>query len=336
MERLWGRMPGARGMMRWLEGARLIMIFVAATIVAYGLTLYLTGPTLKLRRATHQLAEGNLSVRVAPQMGRRRDELADLGRDFDRMAERIESLLQNQRRLLGDISHELRSPLARLQIASELAGQSASEEVRPYLERIEREAERLNLLIGQLLTISRLEMAGAEPRREPVELEVLVGEVAADADFEARPLSRHVQVVRSSECLVKGSPDLLRSAVENVVRNAARYTAENTTVEIALECRGTEAAITVRDFGPGVPQEELEHLFRPFYRVATARDRQSGGVGLGLSITERAVHLHGGSVRAANAPGGGLVVEITLPLEPLGSTEKSLDAAAGARQPAST
>jgi signal transduction histidine kinase len=163
--------------------ARFLAAFLAAGIVAYGLALYLTAPTVKLRQATRQLASGDLSTRVGAKMGRRRDELADLGRDFDGMAERIEALMLTERRLLGDISHELRSPLARLQVALDLAFQTADAETRGFLERIERESGRLNTLIGQLLILTRLETAGTDAPRKRVDLTQLVNEIASDADF---------------------------------------------------------------------------------------------------------------------------------------------------------
>jgi signal transduction histidine kinase len=302
--------PGAR-LLRWLA------VFLTAGVVCYGLARYLTAPVAKLRAATRRLAAGDLAVRVSPSLGNRRDELAELGRDFDRMAERLDALLASQRRLLGDISHELRSPLARLSVALELARQRAGASAKAELDRIEREAEQLNLLIGQLLTLTRLESGVEGKERTLVELAPLVREIAADADFEARGRKRAVRFSSGEECAVDGTPSLLRSAIENVVRNAVTYTAEDTAVEISLRCDRREkarAVITVRDHGPGVPEEALADLFRPFYRVADARERQTGGVGLGLAITERAVRLHGGTVSAANAPDGGLMVEINLPV----------------------
>ncbi|MBV9867032.1 MAG: HAMP domain-containing protein [Abitibacteriaceae bacterium] len=303
---------------------RLLVVALTLGAVCYGLALYLTAPAIKLRQATLELAAGNLAVRVGPQMGNRRDELADLGRDFDVMAERVESMLMSERRLLGDISHELRSPLARLQVALDLAMQTATGETVGFLERIDHEADSLNVLIGQLLTLTRLETAGAEARGEVVNLAHVVGEIASDADFEASGQDRGVRVVNLEECIIPGNANLLRSAVENVVRNAVRYTPPGKDVEISLRRESAtekpdepeRAVITVRDCGPGVPEEALTRLFDPFYRIEGARDRQSGGVGLGLSITERAVRLHGGKVRAVNAAGGGLLVEIQLPLAP--------------------
>jgi signal transduction histidine kinase len=296
---------------------RLGAVLLTAGLFCYWLARYLTSPIVRLRSATQRLANGDLSARVSPEIGNRRDELADLARDFDLMAERIESLINAQQRLLGDISHELRSPLARLSVALELARQSAGPDASTALDRIEREAGRLNLLIGQLLALSRLESGAGGGARERIDLTGLVQDIASDADFEAKSLKRSVRIVASEECLAYGLEELLRSAIENVVRNAVRYTREETEVEITLrrEQNGKVAVIRVRDHGEGVPEAALGDLFLPFYRVADARDRQSGGTGLGLSIAERAVRLHGGSVTAANAPDGGLVVEIRLPLE---------------------
>jgi signal transduction histidine kinase len=274
---------------------------------------------VKLRAVTRQLTEGDLSARVGPLMGTRRDELADMGRDFDTMAARIEALLGAQARLLRDISHELRSPLARLGVALDLLRKRTPPEAETHLARIELEAARLNEMIGQLLSLSRWETGadGARPRR--VDLPALVREVAEDADFEARSQNRSVEVAECDACETAGVPALLRSAFENVVRNAVRHAPEGTAVRVSLDCLKTgagegEAVMRVRDEGPGVPEEALKDIFRPFYRVDDSRTRETGGVGLGLAITERAVRLHSGAVSAANVHGGGFVVEIRLPI----------------------
>lgn len=293
-----------------------LAMILTGGIVCYGLARYLTAPLAAIRTGVHRIAGGDLSVRLGAKLGTRRDELADLSRDFDLMAERLEALALSQRRLLGDISHELRSPLARLNVALGLARQRAGESARGALDRIEREAERLNELIGQLLTLTRLEIGEEKIERAEIDLRDLVNEIAADADFEASHRRRHVAIVNSDACVISGNEELLRSAIENVIRNAVRYTAEGTTVEVALAYRLTgsqrEAVISVSDYGGGVPEATLGELFRPFYRVADARERKTGGTGLGLAITQRAVQLHGGTVEARNAEGG-LVVEIRLP-----------------------
>lgn len=323
---------------RWVLSHQHLLHLVAMSLIGgafcYGLAKYLTAPVTKLRRATNELARGNLAIRVGPSLGKRRDELASLGSDFDVMAEQIESLLKAQRRLLGDISHELRSPLARLNVALELARQRAGSEATSALERIQHEAENLNQLIGQLLALTRLETGTREISNTRFDLAKLVRGIAEDADFEARSRNRSVGVRSSESCMISGSEELLRPAIENVVRNAVQYTAEKSQVEIEIKagassldgCSARATAqperlseglveITIRDHGAGVPENVLAEIFRPFYRVDDARDRESGGTGLGLAITERAVRLHGGTVTATNAPDAGLVVTITLPLD---------------------
>lgn len=297
------------------QAIRLLVILVIGGIFCYWLARYLTTPLFKLRTTTNQLAEGDFSARVATNLAKRRDEVGQLGRDFNTMAERLESMVKAQQRLLGDISHELRSPLARLGVALGLARQRSGPEATGALDRIERESDNLNEMISQLLTLTRLESGTDGRKRTEVDLEALVREVSADADFEARSVNRSVRVVASDKCSIDGVEDLLRSAVENVVRNALRFTPEGTAVEVALRKQNGNgdnvAVISVRDRGHGVPAESLEKIFRPFYRTEDARDRQSGGgTGLGLAITERAVRMHGGTVQAANAPEGGLSVEM--------------------------
>lgn len=298
---------------------RLLVILVIGGIFCFWLARYLTTPLLKLRTTTNELAEGNLGARVADKLTKRRDEVGQLGRDFNGMAERLESMVKAQQRLLGDISHELRSPLARLGVALGLARQRSGSEANGALDRIERESDNLNEMISQLLELTRLESGTDVRKRTAVDLASLVRDVAEDADYEAHSVNRSVQVVWTERCTINGIEDLLRSAVENVVRNAVRFTPEGTAVEVALQRQngsgGPCAVISVRDHGNGVPEESLEKIFRPFYRAEDARDRQSGGgTGLGLAITERAVRMHGGSVKAENAKDGGLSVELRLKL----------------------
>jgi len=295
---------------------RLLAVFLTAGLVCYGLARYLTAPVLRLRDATNRLAGGDLAVRVGPAVGNRKDELAQLGHDFDLMAARIESLLTTQRQLLSDVSHELRSPLARLNVALALARQRSGPEAAAPLDRIEAEAEQLNALIGRVLELARLESGAAPAERAPVDLGRLLEDIAADADFEARAKDCTVTFSAAEPCRVLGREPLLRSAFENVVRNAVRYTARGTGVEIGMAPAAGGVVVTVRDHGPGVAEEHLDAMFEPFYRLADARDRESGGTGLGLAITRRAIRLHGGSVQAANAEDGGLIVELRLPPEP--------------------
>ncbi len=230
------------------------------------------------------------------------------------MAERIEDLIDSQKRLQRDISHELRSPLARLNVALELARQRSGEEARASLDRIERETDRMNEMIGQLLSLNLLETGTRQAPQQEVDLSGLVRDIVSDADFEARSRNRTVQLHQSDDIFIKGSVDLLRRIGENVVRNAVNYTDEGTSVEVDLARDEASGLVTirVRDHGPGVPDEELQKIFEPFYRTAVARDRKSGGTGIGLAIVERAARRHGGSVTARNATDGGLIVEIVL------------------------
>ena len=274
----------------------------------------------QLRAATQKLAAGDLTARAGVPPAGRHDEIAELVRDFDTMADRLETSVKAQARLLNDISHELRSPLARLNVALGLSRQRSGPEAQSALERIELEANRLNELIGRLLTIARLESGDQAMKQVPIRLQELIREIAQDAEFEAQSRKCRVDVTKVDDCTVMGDPSLLRSAIENVVRNAIQYTREGTDVQIGLECKEgtseTEAVIKISDFGPGVPDEALDKLFRPFYRIDDARGRQTGGVGLGLAIAERAVRLHGGTIQAGNRSEGGLMIEIRLPAHP--------------------
>ncbi|HYJ90584.1 MAG TPA: ATP-binding protein [Pyrinomonadaceae bacterium] len=294
-----------------LRYLRLAGLLLTALLVCYALARYLSSPIGKIRQATQQLAEGNLRTRVADRIGRRHDELAALARDFDLMAERIESLVTSQQRLLRDISHELRSPLARMNVALGIGKQKASPEVAPQFERIESEADRLNVMIGRLLTLSKLESGAQDYEKEPVDLVEIVASVVDDADFEARPLGKSVNMNGDGSCIVEGNEALLRSAVENILRNAVRYTKEGTTIDVSVEHVGDKVKVAVLDHGGGVPESELKNLFKPFYRIGEARERSTGGIGLGLAIADRAIAAHEGTLTAKNTSDG-LNVEIGL------------------------
>jgi two-component system sensor histidine kinase CpxA len=309
-------------LLRILQRPRVIAlpITIAALISILAcmlLSRYLTLPLERLRRATQHIAAGDLAQRVGPSMGRRQDEIADLAGAFDKMAERLERAFNAQRQLLSDASHELRSPLARLQVALELARQRSRDDAEEELGRIELEIERLNGLIGQLLEFSRLEAGVDAAHVQRVEMQELLEGVVADAQFEAESKGCKVSLCESFEAIIDGNAMLLRSAIENVVRNAARYTKPGTAVEISMRKEAEKPGgilIQVRDHGPGVPEEMLPHLFEPFVRVEAARDRSSGGHGLGLAIADRAIRLYGGSIAAKNERDGGLSVLIYLPL----------------------
>jgi two-component system sensor histidine kinase CpxA len=311
-------LPPAPNGMFGPHGLPIFVGILSSGLVCYLLARYLTSPIVRLRAATQRLAEGDLAARAGVPQSRRHDEMAELMRDFDRMAERLEKLVNAQKRLLTDISHELRSPLARLNVALELARRRSGSDAGSALDRIDRETNRLTQLIQKLLTIARLDGGDEFIQKSPIHLEHLISEIAKDAAFEAQDRRCEVEVDVVDDCIVNGNARLLQSAIENVVRNAVRYTEPGTNVQVRLEqglgVKGPEAVVRVTDSGPGVPEEAIDKLFRPFYRIDDARGRQTGGVGLGLAITERAVALHGGAIRALNRPQGGLMVEIRVPL----------------------
>lgn len=304
-----------------IPGIGIMIAIISSGLVCYLLARSMTRPVTRLRQAAQSLAAGDLTARTGAPTGGPRGEMLELMRDFDRMAERLETLVDSQSRLLKDVSHELRSPLARLSVALGLARQRSTPEIEGSLSRIELEADRLNQLIQRLLTISRLESGADGIRKSSLSLRELAEQVAHDAEYESP--GRHCVVTANGastsddEFLVEADPELLRSAVENVVRNATRYTAEGTTVRVQLERqtgpKGEEMVVRVSDSGPGVPDEALVKIFEPFYRLDDARNRKTGGAGLGLSIADRAIRLHGGQLRASNRKEGGLEVEIRIP-----------------------
>ncbi len=306
---------------------RWILLSVALIVtgaVSYLLARSITRPIDDLTAATQKLAAGDLAARSSSATRARGDELARLGASFDTMAQRIHELIESRERLLRDISHELRSPLARMRVALGLVRQPGADAER-QLARLELEIERLNGLIGQILSVSRLGAAGAELELERVDLGGLIETIVRDATYEAQSADRTVSWEPPARRIeVRGNPHWLGSAIENVVRNAVRHTPAGSAVKLGLVEEPGCALVCVEDEGPGVPADDLEHIFEPFYRssgsagsagVASARDRASGGEGLGLAITERVLRAHGGSVRALNRQSGGLRVELRLPVQ---------------------
>lgn len=299
--------------------SRVAALLLASGVVCWLLTWQITKPIGTLRAAARRFADGDLTVRVGLSRELRRgDELTDLASEFDRMAARIQELITSQQQLLADISHEVRSPLARLSLALDLARRRLGDGV-PEHERMAREVERIDSLIGQLLTLARLRAEAHQRQFEPINLRGLVREVVQDARFEADGSGRAVTFDGQIDAIVRGDRGLLRSAIENVVRNAIRYAPEETVVSMTMEPvgseRGRRTAVVVRDRGPGVPPEMLARLFDPFFRVDDARTPTSGGAGLGLAITRQAMAAHGGSATVENAPDGGLIVRLELPTE---------------------
>ena len=283
-----------------------IFVMLAAVLLCYWLAFHLTQPVRALKAAVERFGKGDLKARVGST---RRDELGQLAGAFDRMAGRIETLLTAERRLLLDISHELRSPLARLGVAVELA--RSGEDKEAALNRIQKESDRLNALVGQLLQVTRAEGDPNSLRRHPVRLDELVEQLVSDSEIEAAAHHCAVTYGKREPVTVEGDPELLRRAVENVIRNAIRYAPPQSAVEVSLARQNGRAVVDIRDRGPGVPEEALPRLFDAFYRVETDRNRTSGGIGLGLSIARRAIELHKGSIRAQNAdPGLEVIMEL--------------------------
>jgi two-component system sensor histidine kinase CpxA len=299
------------GLLMWpgTQVAVLSIAILAAAITSALIARYLSSPISRVQKATRSLAAGALDARVGGPLNRRKDEVGTLARDFDTMAERIQALLTDKETLLRDVSHELRSPLARMRVALALAQRRADGAAQPDLARIEREAERLDGLVGQIMTLTRLRTA-TEPRRELVQLDRIVADVLDDARFE-HP-GRCIELAATTPAQLRGDAAGIKSAVENVVRNALIY-ADNSHIEVRVEAANGAARVRVLDRGPGVPPAELTRIFEPFYRTDKSRAHQTDGQGIGLAITARVMELHGGSVHALNRAGGGLEVVLTLP-----------------------
>jgi two-component system sensor histidine kinase CpxA len=289
-------------------------VVTLAIIIAAGTALLLaksfSSPIVRLQRATRALAAGQLDARVGAPVDQRKDEVGTLARDFDAMAEQIQALINGKEMLLRDVSHELRSPLARIRVALALAERKADDSARQDLERIDQETERLDQLVGQILTLARLRSSSLD---QPVDvnLKELVTEVVADASFE-QP-DTHIAFEAREAPVIAGNPGELASAVENVIRNAVLHSGPDSKVEVRLKTTPREITLTVADNGTGVPNDDLKRLFEPFYRVDSSRDHKQSGYGLGLAIAARIIERHGGKVDARNRPGGGLAVSFRLP-----------------------
>ena len=261
------------------------------------------------------MASGDLTSRVGTA-SLRSDEIGRLGLDFNHMALRVESVLLSQKRLLADISHELRSPLARLQLAIGIAQQQPdmeqSQTTNKQLERIEKESQRMEQMIGQVLTLSRLEAQDRLPENCTVILDELLQELIKDAQFEAQVLDKQVGFNCAADITLQGDPSLLASALENILRNAVKYAQHR--VDVKVEQPNDRIYITISDDGQGLPEQDLKKIFTPFYRASAARERGSGGVGLGLAIAQQAIYSHGGKISAENRQAGGLRIRIALPI----------------------
>jgi signal transduction histidine kinase len=277
---------------------------------------YLSKPIERLRTATNELARGNLDIRVSHYIGNRRDEIAELVRDFDSMADELRKLIQSERNLLSGVSHELRSPIARIRLALTLARNADARERREMLDRIEQDTIQLDSMLEKILTVARLEGGQHKPNFENVSLHEIVENVLDDARFEATALDVDIRFTGTPEVNLSGDPGLLRSAVENIVRNAIFYSGAGGQIDVTLRRDDGTALLSVRDNGPGVPEGSLPLLFKPFYRVDNSRGVSTGGTGLGLTIVRNAVLAHGGTITAQNVVPHGLQIDISLPITP--------------------
>ncbi|MEN9464922.1 MAG: hypothetical protein RL217_1103 [Pseudomonadota bacterium] len=299
-------------------GLGLVASILLFTVLSFLLSRYLTRPLFSLRRSVKAFAEGQRPVRISAKVLARSDEVGELGREFAQMAERLQRMLDDQKQLLSDVSHELRSPLARSVVALELARMDALPEQQEFLDRIELETQRLNELIEDLLNMARLETLQNCAAWQLLDVRDLLKQVVADAKFERQDNTLRLTY---PECplWVQGDARLLASAFENIIRNALLHTAPNTAVEVTAKYEDS-VVIEIRDHGPGVPEHLLHDLLKPFVRNEESRQRSPDslkkghrGFGLGLAIAERVVHYHQGEITLVNHPGGGLKVRLYFP-----------------------
>ncbi|MBR7889572.1 envelope stress sensor histidine kinase CpxA [Marinomonas sp. A79] len=285
----------------------LLVVMLISTPFLLWLAWALSQPARRLEKAAQRVAKGVFEI--DPELEKGTSEFRQAGTSFNHMVEAVNTMICRQQRLLSDISHELRSPLTRLRMAQALATRKLGES--SDLTRIDTEAQRLELMIGKLLELSRVQV-DSHIKREEQPLSSLFDALLADSQFEAEHMGKELQTSAIPNRRISCHPQLLTSAVENMVRNAIHY--GERCIKVSLEVQADTLLLRVEDDGDGVPDEELDSIFRPFYRVSTARDRHSGGAGLGLAIAENAIRQHQGTIRAARSGLGGLLVEVSLPL----------------------
>jgi len=302
----------------WGEGLPFsISLIVLVTLLCLGLAYHIASPIHSIQSTARRVAQGDLKARVPSSVSRRHDEVAALAKDFDSMVSRLDSLIQTQKKLLNSVSHELRSPLARINISLALLRNRFPADSDDLFQRLDRDVVRIDLLMGQLLTLSRLEAGFSSGEREDVDFAELVEEVAADANFEAQALGKSVSFQTTGSIILRNAdPHALRSACENIIRNAARFTRPGSDVQIVLEIRRSTseplAFLSVRDHGPGVPEDSLQAIFQPFYRINGDAEATVGN-GLGLAIASEAIRMHRGTIRAENLQPTGLEIVVQLP-----------------------
>jgi two-component system sensor histidine kinase CpxA len=295
-----------------------ISLIFLVTLLCLWLAYHIASPIHSIQSTARRVAQGDLKARVPASVSRRYDELAALAKDFDSMVNRLDSLMQTQKKLLNSVSHELRSPLARINLSLALLKNRFSADSDELFQRLDRDVERIDLLMGQLLTLSRLEAGFSSVEREDVDFAQLLEEVAADGDFEAQALGKSVSLQTTGSIFIRNAdPHALRSACENIIRNAVRFTRPGSDIQIVLELEQSaaepRALLSVRDHGPGVPEDSLQTIFQPFYRI-NGDGEATGGNGLGLAIAAEAIRLHRGTIRAENLRPTGLEIIIQLPV----------------------
>lgn len=292
-----------------------VMALLISGILCFLIARSLIKPLQQLQKATQKMAAGELGCRVG-SASTRQDEIGQLGRDFNHMSQQVENLLKGQKQLLADISHELRSPLTRMQLAIGIAQQQdephSPKVATMTLARIEKEAQQIEHMVAQVLTLSRLDSEMTKPDMQQLDLLELLREVFEDCHFEAQNMGKEVSLDCPIGLTLPADGELLASAFENILRNGVKYAQHQ--VAIVVKKANHQVEIVFCDDGPGIPEQDLCNVFIPFYRVSAARDRKSGGVGLGLAIASRAIQAHRGSINALSPVAGGLQVTITLPI----------------------
>lgn len=295
---------------------RLVIALSVSALVCYLLARYLSNPITQLRNTVKSLGKGDFKTNISAQFGNRKDEISELAIDIDEMASKLREQFRIRENLLRDISHELRSPLARMHIATELIKSKSAKPELQEIAQLESDIVLIDKLIGEIITFSRLSDNHGQYEYTDVDIRVLLDDLLKNANFEAVPQNKRVLLTSNDSFSyeLKANKALMRRALENIIRNAIKYTAEQTSVQVNLDRRANLIDISISDEGPGVDEEHLEKIFEPFYRISDSRSRQSGGSGLGLAITRRAIEMHRGSISARNSKSGGLIVSVRLPV----------------------